>query len=131
MDALPLLLFAVVFVLLLAGYPVSLTLGGVSLIFGLLTFGFDFFNGEDFYIKWNKEQSQFTVTPKKNIKNIVRLLDYICNNLSDKLFYSGVKYELNEEEKLQLFRTKEKLKIIKISSQKYKLERTNSFEVLK
>lgn len=44
MDALPLLLFAVIFILLLAGYPVSLTLGGVSFIFGLLTFGFDFFN---------------------------------------------------------------------------------------
>lgn len=39
----PLLLFLSVFVLLLAGYPVAFTLGGVSIIFGLLTFGVDFF----------------------------------------------------------------------------------------
>ncbi len=40
---LPFLMFASVFLLLLLGYPVALTLGGVSVIFGLLTFGFDFF----------------------------------------------------------------------------------------
>lgn len=96
-----------------------------------IMFGFDFFNGEDFYIKWNNEHSEFTVAPKKNINTIVSLLDYICNNLSDKLFYSGVKYELNADEKLQLYRTKEKLKINKISSQKFRLERTNIFHVLK
>ncbi len=39
-----LLLFVALFALLLLGYPVAFTLGGVSLIFGLLTFGFDFFN---------------------------------------------------------------------------------------
>lgn len=43
-DAAALLLFAVLFVLLLLGYPVAFTLGGVSLIFGLATFGLDFFN---------------------------------------------------------------------------------------
>ena len=43
-DAMPLILFAVVFILLLLGYPVSFTLGGVSILFGLLTFGFNFFN---------------------------------------------------------------------------------------
>ncbi len=40
----PLLLFLVLFVLLLLGYPVAFTLGGVSLIFGLLTFGVHFFD---------------------------------------------------------------------------------------
>ena len=43
MDALPLIFFATVLFLLLAGFPVAFTLGGVSIIFGLLTFGFDFF----------------------------------------------------------------------------------------
>lgn len=38
-----LLLFAVVLLLLLAGFPVALTLGGVSVLFGLATFGLDFF----------------------------------------------------------------------------------------
>ena len=42
-EMLPLLMFAMVFALLLLGYPVAFTLGGVSVLFGLLTFGFDFF----------------------------------------------------------------------------------------
>ncbi len=42
-EALALVLFALVFVLLLAGYPVAFTLGGISVIFGLFTFGADFF----------------------------------------------------------------------------------------
>ena len=39
-----LLLFFSLFILLMLGFPVAFTLGGVSLIFGLLTFGLDFFN---------------------------------------------------------------------------------------
>ncbi|MCG8603802.1 TRAP transporter large permease subunit, partial [bacterium] len=43
-ELMPLLLFGSLFLLLLLGFPVSFTLGGVSLIFGLLTFGLNFFN---------------------------------------------------------------------------------------
>lgn len=43
-EVMPLLLFGVLFILLLSGYPVAFTLGGISVIFGLLTFGFNFFN---------------------------------------------------------------------------------------
>lgn len=39
-----LLLFACLFVLLLKGYPVSFTLGGVAVLFGVSVFGWDFFN---------------------------------------------------------------------------------------
>lgn len=42
-EWLPIILFVVVFVLILAGYPVAFTLGGVAVIFGLLVFGPDFF----------------------------------------------------------------------------------------
>ncbi|MCC6548726.1 MAG: TRAP transporter large permease subunit [Ignavibacteriaceae bacterium] len=42
-DALPLLFFAVVIIFLLSGFPVAFTLGGVSVVFGLIVFGFDFF----------------------------------------------------------------------------------------
>jgi tripartite ATP-independent transporter DctM subunit len=42
-EALALILFAMVFVLILVGYPVAFTLGGISVIFGLFTFGVDFF----------------------------------------------------------------------------------------
>ena len=43
-EAMPLVLFGTLFLILLFGYPVAFTLGGVSLIFGLLTFGLEFFN---------------------------------------------------------------------------------------
>ena len=42
-ESLAILLFGLVFILLLAGYPVAFTLGGLSVVFGLITFGADFF----------------------------------------------------------------------------------------
>lgn len=43
-EALPLLLFLALFVCLLLGFPVAFTLGGVSMVFGLLVFGVEFFD---------------------------------------------------------------------------------------
>ncbi len=43
-EYLSLIMFAAVFAFLLAGYPVAFTIGGVSLFFGLIGFGVDFFN---------------------------------------------------------------------------------------
>ncbi len=44
MEALPILFFICVLLLLLLGFPVAFTLGGVSVIFGFFVFGLDFFN---------------------------------------------------------------------------------------
>ena len=43
-EAMPLILFGILFLLLLFGFPVAFTLGGVSFILGYFTFGMDFFN---------------------------------------------------------------------------------------
>ena len=43
MEAAGLILFLVVIVLILFGYPVGLTLGGISIIGGLIFFDIDFF----------------------------------------------------------------------------------------
>ena len=43
-EAMPIVLFAVLFICLLVGFPVAFTLGGVSIILGYLTFGMTFFN---------------------------------------------------------------------------------------
>ncbi len=43
-EFLPLIMFAVVFALLLLGFPVAFTIGGVALAFGLYGFGPGFFN---------------------------------------------------------------------------------------
>ncbi len=42
-EALPIILFALIFILILFGYPVAFTLGGISVIFGLIIFDVDFF----------------------------------------------------------------------------------------
>ena len=42
-DALPLILFLSIFLLILFGFPVAFTLGGVSVLFGWIVFGPDFF----------------------------------------------------------------------------------------
>ena len=42
-DLLPIFLFFSIFILILFGFPVAFTLGGVSVLFGLFTFGPDFF----------------------------------------------------------------------------------------
>jgi tripartite ATP-independent transporter DctM subunit len=44
MDIWALVMFATLFVLLLAGFPVAFTLGAVALAFGTIFLGFDFFN---------------------------------------------------------------------------------------
>lgn len=44
MDYLALIMFGVLTVLLMAGFPVAFTLLGSSLVFGLIGFGWDFFN---------------------------------------------------------------------------------------
>ncbi len=43
LELLPFIFFAVIAISLLAGYPVAFTLGGVSILFGGILFGFDFF----------------------------------------------------------------------------------------
>ncbi len=44
MEALPLIMFAVLTILLLFGFPVAFTLLGTSLVFGFIGFGWDLFN---------------------------------------------------------------------------------------
>ena len=43
LEALPLILFLSIFILILFGFPVAFTLGGISVLFGLVVFGPDFF----------------------------------------------------------------------------------------
>jgi len=41
-EALPLILFALVFILILFGYPVAFTLGGLAILIGVIIFDVDF-----------------------------------------------------------------------------------------
>ena len=43
MEGIALLLFIIVIILILFGYPVAITLGGISVLAGLIFFDIDFF----------------------------------------------------------------------------------------
>ncbi|MDF2553499.1 MAG: hypothetical protein K0R77_2774 [Chryseobacterium sp.] len=90
--------------------------------------GFNFIVARDFNIK-RINDLEFEAQPLKgkyNYENYIKLLTYISDNLSDRLFYSGVKYELDDEQKLFLIRTKEKLEIKKINDETFHFTRTNN-----
>ncbi len=42
-ETLAIILFALIFILILVGFPIAFTLGGISVLFGLVVFGPDFF----------------------------------------------------------------------------------------
>ena len=44
MEYLPIIFFVVVLIFLLMGFPVAFTLGGISVVFGIILFGLNFFN---------------------------------------------------------------------------------------
>lgn len=94
-----------------------------------ICFGFNFINARDFEITWIDEK-EFTIMPLNGdsnweYENILKLLDFISEKLSDKLYYSGLKYELDNNDELFIIRTKEKLEIKKINSEIFQIKRTN------
>lgn len=91
--------------------------------------GHNFFNAREFEIEWLDEKN-IRVKPREvennwEYKNQVLLLEYIVENLSNKLYYSGVKYELDDNEKHYLIRTKEKLGIKKVENDSFVITRTD------
>lgn len=98
-----------------------------------ICFGFNFINARDFEIVWINEK-EFTAKPLKGksnweSKNILKLLNLISDKLADKLYYSGLKYELDSNNEPFIIRTKEKLEIKKIDLEKFCFKRTN--EIIK
>ena len=94
-----------------------------------ITLGHNYINRTRFHI--NRISEAITILEpipdvESNI-NIV-LLDFISENLSDKLFYSGVTYEKMGDD-ISVIRTKERMEIIKIENNKYQLTRT--YQVIK
>lgn len=81
-----------------------------------ISLGIDFFNGRDFEIIW-KEDGNFKVKPKTGtgeFESLELFMDYLYENLNEKIFYSGVKYEFGDNENaFNIIRTKEKLEISK------------------
>lgn len=98
-----------------------------------ICFGHNFFNAREFEIEWlddkNIRVKLKEIESNWEFKNQVLLLDYIVENLNDKLYYSGLKYELDENEKHFLIRTKEKLEISKQDDDSFIITRTN--EIIK
>ena len=93
-----------------------------------ITLGMNFFTTQDFNLEWLNEK-QFKASPKKaksnwHYENHKKLLIYIYDNLKDKLYHSGTKYELDENKIHYLIRTKERLNIEKVGWDTYVFTRT-------
>lgn len=94
-----------------------------------ITLGVDFFNSRDFEVKWlddkNIKVKALKTDSNWEFESQNLFMNYIFQNLKDKLFYSGLKYELDEENVHYLVRTKEKLEIERVEENTYILTRTN------
>jgi hypothetical protein len=98
-----------------------------------ITLGVNFFTTTDFEIEWLDEKN-IVVKPKKgddswNYESYCKLLAYINDELSERLYYSGIKYETNEDITLKIIRTKERMMIKRIKWNTYQLTRTK--EIIK
>jgi hypothetical protein len=93
--------------------------------------GMNFFSGRDFVIEW-KGDRDIIIEPLKNAINYriyLSFLNFVTERLSDKIFVSGIKYEINDKNMVILARTREKDKIEKVNQLKFKI--TRSEEVIK
>lgn len=93
-----------------------------------ITLGMNFFTTHDFNMEWLNEK-QFKVSPIKSKNNLnyeshKKLLSYIYENLKEKIYHSGTKYELDENDTPFLIRTKERLEIERVAWDTYVFTRT-------
>ena len=98
-----------------------------------ITLGRNFFNGADFEQK-RLDAKTIQVKPRKikanwEFDSQKKLLTHLANQLGDRLYVSGVKYELDSERKPFLIRTKERMLIEEHPNGYFRLTRTN--EVIK
>jgi hypothetical protein len=94
-----------------------------------ITLGMNFFTTQDFNVEWLNEK-QFKVSPKKsktnwNYESHKKLLIYIYDNLNNRIYHSGTKYELDKNTIPFLIRTKERLDIEKVGWDTYIFTRTD------
>ncbi|WP_026713237.1 hypothetical protein [Flavobacterium daejeonense] len=94
-----------------------------------ITLGINFFNTKEYEIvKISEKDILIKLKNNKenwNFENQKKLLNYVFENLKDKLYYSGVKYEVNENNDYYLIRTKEKMEIERKDETTFILTRTN------
>lgn len=97
-----------------------------------VTVATNFFSGRNFHIIM-LDNENYRVTPKNEesnweFENQVLFLNYVCENLSDRFYHCGRKYEIFDE-KMILVRTKERMQIKRDNDgNSYILTRTNDFK---
>lgn len=92
-----------------------------------ITLGHNYINQTRFnFTKPDKDNIIAEPKEDKDQSLNISFLDFICDNLSDRLFFSGVTID-EEEENPSIIRTKERMKIIKIKSNKYQFTRTYDY----
>ncbi|MEC3906440.1 DUF2971 domain-containing protein [Tamlana sp. 2201CG12-4] len=96
-----------------------------------ITLGNNFFTGREFDID-RSAKDFIIVKPLKsknnwNYQDHIDFLEYVYENFSDRLYYSGKTFNINDGDQPYLIRTKERLEIENLGDNKYKLTRTNDF----
>lgn len=87
-----------------------------------ITLGYKFFNQESFEIEHVNDG--IIINPKKDVPLLSDFIEYIYKNVKDNLYQSGVKQDKDKENNIFIKRNKEKIKIIKLETNKYKLIQT-------
>lgn len=99
-----------------------------------ITLGMNFFTAQDFNLEWSDDRRRFKISPKKgknnwNYESHKKLLIYIYKNLNEKIYHSGTKYEIDDNNVHFLIRTKERLNIERVGWDSYVFTRTD--EIIK
>lgn len=98
-----------------------------------ITVAHNFFIARNFEIKW-LDAKTIRVKPIDSKTNWeydsqVKILNYISEKLSDKLYHSGTKYENDKDGFPVLIRTKEKMEITKGNDGEFLLTRTDDYRI--
>jgi len=92
-----------------------------------ITLGHNYINQTRFnFTRPNKDD--IIVEPKDGKDQLLNrtFLDFIYDNLRDRLFFSGVTID-EEEENPSIIRTKERMQIVKLKNNKYQFTRTYDY----
>ncbi|MFA9186751.1 DUF2971 domain-containing protein [Flavobacterium sp. FBOR7N2.3] len=97
-----------------------------------ITVAHNFFNARQFEVKWLDAKNVLVKPIEESnweYQSQVDFLNYIVENLSDKFYHSGTKYEIDKDGVTILIRTKEKMEIKKEIDETFILTRTDDYKI--
>ena len=98
-----------------------------------ITVAHNFFNARHFKIEWldakNIRVKPINVKSNWEYQSQIDFLNYVVDNLSDRFYHSGTKYEIDTDGETILVRTKEQMQIRKEIDGVFILSRTDNYKI--